>query len=50
MIVGYDDTQRVCIVRNSWGEWWGESGYALVPYNYLLVSDANDFWVPTALT
>ena len=50
MIVGYDDMQRVFIVRNSWGEWWGESGYAFVPYNYLLMSEANDFWVPTALT
>lgn len=48
LIVGYDDTQRVLIVRNSWGTWWGDSGYCLVPYAYLDIAEANDFWVPTA--
>ena len=46
VIVGYDDNQRRWIVRNSWGTYWGDRGYAYVPYDYLDASDANDFWVP----
>lgn len=46
VIVGYDDNARRWIVRNSWGVGWGDLGYAYVPYDYLDVSDANDFWVP----
>ena len=46
VIVGYDDNRKLWIVRNSWGKWWGESGYAWVPYDYLDASDASDFWVP----
>lgn len=45
LIVGYDDNKQVWIVRNSWGEFWGDRGYAYVPYAYLDVSDASDFWV-----
>lgn len=46
LIVGYDDNQRRWIVRNSWGTWWGDKGYAYVPYDYLDASAASDFWVP----
>lgn len=46
VIVGYDDNKKLWIVRNSWGVWWGEGGYAWVPYDYLDASDANDLWVP----
>lgn len=46
VIVGYDDNQQRWIVRNSWGPYWGDKGYAYVPYAYLDASDANDFWVP----
>ena len=49
LIVGYDEPQRVFIVRNSWGSSWGVGGYAYVPFDYLDRSDADDFWVPTAL-
>jgi len=45
-IVGYDDNLGCWIVRNSWGTGWADNGYALVPYEYLEESDANDFWVP----
>ena len=43
--VGYDDTQRRFIVRNSWGTGWGLAGYFLMPYEYLInPSLASDFW------
>jgi C1A family cysteine protease len=32
-IVGYDDTTQSFIVRNSWGQDWGEKGFAHVSYN-----------------
>ena len=32
-IVGYDDSERAFIVRNSWGEDWGEKGYFRVSYD-----------------
>lgn len=45
VLVGYDDTQNVFIVRNSWGETWGDGGYCYMPYEYILDRDlAADFW------
>lgn len=32
LCVGYSDTDRVFIIRNSWGEEWGDMGYGYVPY------------------
>jgi len=41
-IVGY--TRHGFIIQNSWGESWGEGGFALLPYeDYLL--HATDVWV-----
>ena len=43
MLVGYDKSNF--IVRNSWGDKWGDSGYCYVPYDYLTDSNlAEDFW------
>lgn len=32
-IVGYDDTKNAFIIRNSWGQGWGENGFAYVDYD-----------------
>lgn len=46
LIVGYDDTKKVFIVRNSWGESWGDKGYFYIPYSVVLNPNiSNDFWV-----
>jgi C1A family cysteine protease len=45
LAVGYDDTQRTFLVRNSWGASWGQAGYCTMPYDYVLNNDlADDFW------
>ncbi len=33
MIVGFSDAERVWIIRNSWGEDWGDKGYAKVSWD-----------------
>eukprot|EP00439_Symbiodinium_sp_Y106_P036647 s2898_g4.t1 len=43
--VGYDDFQECFIVRNSWGEGWGDKGYFYMPFEYICNPDlAHDFW------
>jgi C1A family cysteine protease len=45
LAVGYDDTKREFIVRNSWGTDWGLKGYFKMPYAYLMSPKlASDFW------
>lgn len=46
-IVGFDSAAREFLVRNSWGAGWGDAGYCRMPYDYLKVGKANDFWVLT---
>ena len=45
--VGYSDPDQVFIVRNSWGEQWGNGGYCYIPYKYMMDEDYNggDSWV-----
>lgn len=47
LCVGYSDHDRVFIVRNSWGESWGDNGYCYMPYDYLMNGDYNsgDSWI-----
>lgn len=46
LVVGFDDASSRFIVRNSWGDGWGQKGYFTIPYNYILDANlASDFWV-----
>ncbi|CAF1445203.1 unnamed protein product [Rotaria sordida] len=45
LAVGYSDQSQSFIVRNSWGEDWGDKGYCYIPYGYMTSSDlCFDVW------
>jgi inhibitor of cysteine peptidase len=44
VLVGWDDTDRSLILRNSWNTWWGESGYMRIKYGTSMVGIAPT-WV-----
>jgi C1A family cysteine protease len=45
MAVGYNDSQRRFLIRNSWDTDWGMKGYYTMPYGYLADRNlSDDFW------
>ena len=53
--VGYDDAMKIknacnqettgaLLIRNSWGDKWGDGGYGWLPYQYVLKGLAVDWW------
>ncbi len=55
--VGYDDTLKISnstigaaetrgalLIRNSWGQGWGDGGYGWLPYEFVLKGLAEDWW------
>jgi C1A family cysteine protease len=51
LAVGYSDPDKVFIVRNSWGEEWGDKGYCYIPYDYVIHDEYNghDSWIIKAI-
>jgi C1A family cysteine protease len=46
LLVGYDKTRQVYIVRNSWGTSWGDRGYFYMPFQVIQnTSMSSDFWI-----
>jgi C1A family cysteine protease len=43
-IFGFSDEKQRLIVRNSWGEGWGDKGYCYLPYSYVTSGIMSDFW------
>ena len=45
LAVGYNNTAKRFIVRNSWGSDWGLKGYFTMPFEYLTEENlSDDFW------
>jgi hypothetical protein len=46
LVVGYDKPGKMFIVRNSWGEGWGDRGYCRIPFEVIeKCSPPDTFWI-----
>ena len=51
LIVGYINSNKRFIIRNSWGISCGDKGYYYMPYDYILNPNlSSDFWVITTMS
>ncbi len=51
VLVGYDNSTNTFLMRNSWGTSWGQSGYATIPYDYIINGNlASSFWAIGSIT
>jgi hypothetical protein len=46
LLVGYNKSKNMFIVRNSWGKYWGQGGYFYMPFQVIQnTAMSNDFWI-----
>ena len=46
MLVGYNQTKKMFIARNSWGTGWGDKGYFYMPFNVVTNTGmSSDYWI-----
>ncbi len=47
LCVGYSEPDQVFVVRNSWGDDWGDRGYCYIPFGYMMDEKLNygDSWI-----
>jgi C1A family cysteine protease len=45
LLVGYNKSKKVFIVRNSWGTSWGDKGYFYMPFDVIKPNMSSDYWV-----
>lgn len=44
LFVGHDDSKKLLMFQNSWGEGWGDKGFGYLPYQFVTEQMADDFW------
>jgi C1A family cysteine protease len=44
LAVGYDDQKQAFLIRNSWGQNWGQSGYFWMPYKFFTPTYNGSFY------
>ena len=45
LAVGYDSNRKFLLVRNSWGNTWGQKGYFWMPFSFINSRHCADFWI-----